>query len=167
MPDIRQQSGNITSQLYQLSLLLVARMWHRSPSEGTELCSKMVLNRSKYESHTQEFIDLHWLTIRQWIEHKILSSMHNCINKTAPYQPNSLERGSKIQSSISKLLNIPATKRKIFADHSFSVAGPKWWDSLPDCLRLSPTIDKFMKHLKTHLFKQIFNTSITQSNQLG
>ena len=46
--------------------------------------AKMVLNRSKYESCRKAFIGLHWLSIRQWIKHKILLLVFNCINKTSP-----------------------------------------------------------------------------------
>ena len=111
--------------------------------------AKLVLNRSKYESHTQAFIDLHWLPLRQWIEHKILS-----INKTALQYLIDLIHWKEAgryglwSGDSHRLLKIPATKRKISGNHSFSVGGPKVWNSLPDYLRLSPTIDKFKKDLR-------------------
>ena len=53
--------------------------------QGVQNCAaKVELNRSKYESCTQAFIDLHWLPIIQQIKHKVLLLMYNCINKTAP-----------------------------------------------------------------------------------
>ena len=127
--------------------------------------AKMVLNRSKYESHTQAFIELHWLPIRQWTEYKILSLVFNCINKTAPqYLIHWKEAGryGLWSGNSHRLLKIPATKRKTFANHSFSVAGPKLWNSLPDYLRLSSTTDEFKKDIKTHIFRQTFHTSITK-----
>ena len=42
------------------------------------MCSKLVLKRSKYESSREALRDLHWLPIQARIEFKILSLMHQC-----------------------------------------------------------------------------------------
>ena len=51
-------------------------------------------------------------------------------------------------------------KREIFADCSFSVVGSKLWNSLPDYLKLSPTIDTFKKDLKTHLLDKLLTLQL-------
>ena len=108
--------------------------------------AKMVFNRSKYESCIQAFIDLHWLPIRQWTKHKILLLMFNCINKTAPqylidlFHWKEAGRYNLWSENSHRLLKIPATKRKPFANHSFSAVGPELWSSLPDYLRLFPQL---------------------------
>ena len=45
--------------------------------------AKLVLNRSKYGSRTQAFIDLHWLPIHTCIANKILTVVYNCLNQEA------------------------------------------------------------------------------------
>ena len=46
--------------------------------------AKLVLKRSKYDSRTQAFIDLHWLPIQACIDNKILMLVYNCLNQEAP-----------------------------------------------------------------------------------
>ena len=53
-------------------------------------------------------------------------------------------------------LCIPFTKRKTFADRSFSVAGSRLWNGLPITIRESPNPDCFKKQLKTYLFDKAF-----------
>ena len=56
-----------------------------------------------------------------------------------------------------RLLVIPKTKRKTFADRSFSVCGPGLRSFLPTELRTAPTLETFKSSLKTHLFHLSFN----------
>ena len=44
---------------------------------------------------------------------------------------------------------IPFARHKTFADRSFSVAGPKIWNSLPVELHLSETVNSLKTALKT------------------
>ena len=54
------------------------------------------------------------------------------------------------------VLIIPRTKRKTFADRSFSVSGPVLWNQLPSTIREVQNTDIFKRKLKTHLLsKQI------------
>ena len=55
------------------------------------------------------------------------------------------------------LLVIPKTKRKTFADRSFSVCGPRLWNHLLTELRTAPNLETFKSSLKTHLFHLSFN----------
>ena len=68
-----------------------------------------------------------------------------------PYTPTrSLRLAGKLD------LLVPATKRKTFADRSFSVYGPKLWNTLPAETRRLDNYENFKKSVKTHLFKQAF-----------
>ena len=49
-------------------------------------------------------------------------------------------------------LNIPRTFFKKAGDQSFSVAGPRVWNSLPIQIRNSKSADLFKKQLKTYLY---------------
>ena len=50
------------------------------------------------------------------------------------------------------LLVFPFARHKIFVEHSFSIQGPKLWNSLPDDLRSERDTDIFKRTLKTRLF---------------
>ena len=48
------------------------------------MAAKLTLKRTKYDSCTAAFIDLHWLPIRERIEFKVLTLVHRCLNQKAP-----------------------------------------------------------------------------------
>ena len=51
-----------------------------------------------------------------------------------------------------ELLIFPYVESKTFATQAFSVCGPRLWNSLPDAIRSSDTLEKFKYLLKTHHF---------------
>ena len=126
---------------------------------------KLVLNRSKYDSCTECFTQLHWLPIWSWVQHKILTMVHNCLNLRAPeYLTNLLTYRSEIRPSrdlrselIYKLLQVHKMKLKTFAVRSFTVAGPTLRNNIPDELRCIDDQNVFKKLIKTFLFRQAFN----------
>ena len=84
--------------------------------------------------------------------------MHKCLNKQAPeYLQNLLVEmptkrcGLRSELTDKKLL-IPFTKRKTFAQRSFSVAAPTLLNSLPLSVKQASTPNQFKSLLKTHLF---------------
>ena len=56
-----------------------------------------------------------------------------------------------------RLLSIPFTRRKTFADRSFSVYGPHLLNSLPYFMRSIDHIDNFKKQLQTYFFRKIYD----------
>ena len=102
---------------------------------------KLVLNRSKYDSRTQAFIDLHWLPIIACIDYKILMLVYNYLNQEAPkYLINMLKqknptRNGLYSNNLHNLLEIPKVRRKAFAARSFSYVGQTLWNDIPDHLR--------------------------------
>ena len=72
-----------------------------------------------------------------------------------PYRPSRVLRSS----FSSNLLHVPRTNL-IFGSRSFRAAAPTvWnWNSLPDSIRSSNTLNSFRRHLKTHYFQAAFNT---------
>ena len=129
------------------------------------IACKMVLNRSKYDSCTECFTQLHWLPVRFRVQHKLLTMVHNCLNQRAPeYLSNLLTYRSEIRPSRGlrsesnyRLLQVPRTKLKTFGARSFRVAGPALWNSIPDELRCINDPKVFKKSIKTFLFKKAFN----------
>ena len=62
--------------------------------------------------------------------------------------------GLRLEQSY-KMLCIPHTHRQ--ATRSFSVAGPTYWNALPEDIKKSGDVATFKQKLKTHLFKIAFN----------
>ena len=48
------------------------------------IVGKIVINESKYSSSTEMLKTLHWLPINCRIEYKLLTLVHNCLDKSAP-----------------------------------------------------------------------------------
>jgi hypothetical protein len=121
--------------------------------------AKVILQKRKIASSTKCRAELHWLPIQSRIDFKILVTVYKCLAGEAPlYLQNLLKwrgvsRGGLRSEHDDKLLQIPFTRRKTFADRSFSVYGPRIWNSLPYDLRAAVNIELFKKHLKTYLFK--------------
>ena len=113
------------------------------PQRVHSIACKLVVNRSKYDSCTECFTQLHWLPIRSRVQHKILAMVHNCLNLRAPeYLSNLLTYRSEIRprrglrSELNyRLLQVSRTKLITFVARSFRVAGMTLWNNIPDELR--------------------------------
>ena len=105
------------------------------------LAAKVILGKSKMDSASECLLALHWLPIRSRINHKILTLVHKCIMGSAPeYLQNLLvvHRPSRpgLRSALdTNLLVVPFVRCKTFAECSFSIQGPKMWNSLPEVLK--------------------------------
>ena len=127
------------------------------------LCAKLVLNRSRYDSSKQALHDLHWLPLKARINFKILTYMFNCSVGNAPQYLTELltvkvsKRTLRSSESSVGCFEIPYNKKKTFSDKSFSTIGPKLWNELPLNLRQSESVYTFKKHLKTHLFRDYYS----------
>ena len=124
---------------------------------------KVILQKTRYDSVMVCLKELHWLPVRSRINHKILGLVYDALNCTGPeylqelltlYEPT---HSGLRSSNTYKQLQVPLTKRKTFADRSFSVYGAKLWNSIPEGLQKQPTLQDFKKHLKTYLFTKAFN----------
>jgi hypothetical protein len=119
--------------------------------------AKLVLRKGKYDSATNCLKDLHWLPIKLRVQFKIILTVHKCLLGNAPaYLSDKL----KVKGSVRTLrlttdtttLEVPFTRRKTFADRSFSVSGPELWNELPTDMRNIQSTPVFKKALKTYLF---------------
>ena len=126
--------------------------------------AKLVLNKTKYDSATEALKELHWLPIRFRFIHKLLTLVHNSPNgKTPKYLQELLHKhypgrdGLRSSNDPGIALTVQKTKHKTFTDRSFSVAGPRLWNSLPHNIRSIDNLDSFKTKLETHLFREAFN----------
>ena len=119
------------------------------------IAAKLVL--SDGDSSYNSLKRLHWLPIKLRIQHKALTLVFKCLHGQAPQYLCDLlkwevQKRSGLRSSSDKRLKVPFTKKKTFADRSFSVAGPQWWNQLPNQIKDCDTVDNFKKYVKTFLF---------------
>ena len=124
--------------------------------------AKLIMNRDRCESSISTMRQLHLLPIIFRCKYKVLLLVYRCINGQAPeylQQKLSLRNPVWITCSATErdILQIPYNKRRTLADCGFSLAGPKFWNSLPLEIRTAPTVSIFMKLLKTHLFTICYN----------
>ena len=128
------------------------------------ICAKLVLGRSKYSSSTEALKCLHWLSIGQRITYKLGLPIFKCINKVAAkYLQELIIIRKPIQENMNSnntvpILEIPKIKHKTFAARSFKYAAPTTWNSFPKQIRTCNNLTKFKSLLKTHLYKEEFNT---------
>ncbi|CAG2186089.1 unnamed protein product [Mytilus edulis] len=126
------------------------------------MCAKLVLNRSKYDSAKQALFDLHWLPIKARITFKILTYMYNCHVGNAPsylinlLNPQVSKRSLRSSESSIGCYAVPYNKKKTFSDRSFSTIGPKLWNELGTNVRNSESLDTFKCRLKTLYFENYF-----------
>ena len=115
------------------------------------------------DSATEIRRSLHWLPIREGIDFKIATHIYKCQSNKAPMYLQRFITKKKIKhpglhSSRTKLLlEVPSTKRHTFAERAFSMYGPKLWNTLPNSIRESKTIDIFKRNLKTYMFTKAYN----------
>ena len=124
--------------------------------------ARLILNKHHSYSATECLKQLHWLPIKSRIEYKVLTIVFKFKHCMAPkYLQDLLEakelHKQALKSNNKKLLKVPTTTRKPFADRSFSVKGPGLWNSLPDNIHTITSYTTFKKQLKTHLFNIYYN----------
>ena len=105
------------------------------------LAAKMVLRAHKYSSPMESMKELHWLPIWFRIQHKVLTLVYKTLNGDAPeYMKVMLKEhipyrsGLRLEQSY-KVLCVPHTHRQTFAVRTISVAGPSYWNVLPEDIK--------------------------------
>ena len=126
------------------------------------MAAKVILGKRRSDSSRDCLMALHWLPVWERIEYKILTLVFKSMVGEAPAYLREMiqERGMCWEGLRSnrdlKFLMVPQTRRQTFVARSFSVAGPTLWNSLPNTIKQSNTIDGFKVKLKTYLFRHAF-----------
>ncbi|KAK7925857.1 hypothetical protein WMY93_008167 [Mugilogobius chulae] len=124
--------------------------------------ARLLTNSSRYTHITPILSSLHWLPVRFRIDYKILMFVFKALHGLAPPYISdilTLHRPSRaLRSSSQMVLDVPRSRYKQWGDRSFAVAAPKLWNSLPVSLRVVSDLSLFKTGLKTHLYRQAFNT---------
>ena len=125
--------------------------------------ARLVTQNPRHTRATPLLAQLHWLPVRQRIQYKILSTVHNAVHHPrAPgymkdlCHPTHSSLSRTLRSASNGTLLVPKTK-KCFSDAALCVTGPRSFNALPQTLRLITQKDSFKCKLKTHLFNVAFN----------
>ena len=98
---------------------------------------------------------VHWLPVSSRIQYKLCMPMHDVYHGKAPGYLADLCvccGDTRLHSSSRGDFVVQRTRLRL-AEKSFSVAGPRTWNSLPSHIRTLVSRDSFSRHLKTHFFK--------------
>jgi len=105
--------------------------------------------------------DLHWLDIPQRITFKLCLLVSKCLHGLAPRYlaelcvPVADVMGCRnLRSATRGLLNFPRYNMISHGQRAFSYAGPHAWNSVPERLRQTTSIELFKRSLKTFVFGQ-------------
>ena len=132
-----------------------------------DIAAKIVTQSGKYDSSTAARKALHWLPIQQRIDFKVCTLVFRSLHGMAPgyladlLKPEQSRKPGLRSQNTTGVLHVPFTRRKTFADRSFSVFGPKTWNSLPNTLRTNMDYGKFRSGLKA-----IYLLRRTRSNNI-
>ena len=110
--------------------------------------------------------DLHWLDIPQRITFKLCLLVFKCLHGFAPRYlaelcvPVANVMGRRnLRSATGSLQNFPRYNMASYGRRAFSYAGPHAWNSLPEHLQQTTSIDLFECSLKTFLFGLISHSA--------
>lgn len=124
--------------------------------------ARLITRTKKFDHITEVLYNLHWLPVQQRINFKIMLIAFRAIHNTLPSYICELFASYKptrsLRSTNKLLLNVPKINTKSYGQRAICHAAPALWNELPLHIKLSDNIDIFKRKLKTHLFKQTFET---------
>lgn len=137
--------------LPQQSILLLQRVQNAA--------ARMITCTSRRESARPLLRLLHWLPVQQRVEFKVLVFIYKCLHGLAPpylEELIKLERNTRTLRSTGRIvLHVPFTRSALAYDRAFSYAGPRLWNSLPQSVQESESLNIFKAKLKTYLFANL------------
>uniref|UniRef100_A0A3B3BYA6 Reverse transcriptase domain-containing protein n=1 Tax=Oryzias melastigma TaxID=30732 RepID=A0A3B3BYA6_ORYME len=125
--------------------------------------ARVLVGARKRDHITPILATLHWLPVNFRIHFKILlfvfKSLNNCAppylsELLCPYTPT-----RSLRSADQLLLEVPRSKRKLRGERAFSICTPKLWNALPLSIRQASSLSIFKTLLKTHFYRQAFDTT--------
>lgn len=123
--------------------------------------AKLVLKKRKHDHVTPLLKELHWLPVKARITYKLALTAFKCKHTDypsylsellVPYTPM-----RQLRSSTTNKLSLPRVNLKNYGERAFTFTGPLAWNSLPESVRNTTSLDQFKVLLKTHLFIEYFH----------
>ena len=111
-------------------------------------CARLIYKKGKRDHVTAMLHELHWLPCEARTCFKILCYVFKCLHGLAPSYLSEL---LVVKHSQDLTLCIPRTLTS-YGDRSFSCAGPRLWNALPESIRMACSLEAFKSKLKHHFF---------------
>ena len=125
--------------------------------------ARVILRLPKSSSITTHIKSLHWHPVKVRSTYKRACLCYYCHSSTAPsYVADMLHkqplhtRNTHSSSYTMPLCNTPAHSKATLGDRSFYFAY-LFWNSIPNDVRCVPSLSSFKSHLKTFLFRSVYN----------
>ncbi|XP_071153751.1 uncharacterized protein [Mytilus edulis] len=126
--------------------------------------ARVITRKRKYDHKTPIFKSLHWLPVTYRCQYKLLVYVFKALHEEAPvYLQELVEIYKPMRALISEnsmILTTPRVRTKTYGDRRFDKAAAVLWNDLPSDLRNIHCVNVFKKHLKTHLYRHAFNSSL-------
>ena len=123
--------------------------------------ARLISGTKKHDHIVPVLKSLHWLPVKARIEYKILLLTYKILCGCCPlYLVNLIsfhDSSYNLRSKSLKLLRQPRSRSKFYGNRTFSYVSPLLWNSLPDFIRQSGSIDIFKRHIKTLLFNRHYH----------
>jgi hypothetical protein len=128
------------------------------------MAARVVTNTRKYDHITPVLRNLHWLPVAKRIHYKILLFTYQALHGTAPpylcdmISLHTNDHSMSLRSSATLGLTTPRTRMVSYGDRAFTCIAPRLWNLLPASIKNAPSVAYFKRLLKTHLFKNAYET---------
>ena len=117
------------------------------------------------QDHIQPLLcRLHWLWMPERVSFQLAVLVYRCLHGSAlGYLASDLQHVShfnarrRLRSSTTSALVVPHTVRSTNGDCTFPATAASVWNSLPESVRSSPSLQVFRSRLKTELFAQSYS----------
>ena len=162
MPDYQSAYRPGYSCETALVKLMNELLWSMEKQEN--ISTRIVLGSDAPESNRECLKMFHWLPIDLRVKFYAMFSQVLCLVYKSLHNDGPIYMREMLKecipsrtlrsNNIYKKLEIPLVKKQTFANRSFSVQGPKWWNILPNFIKQAQSLETFKKYLKTHLFNE-------------
>ena len=120
-----------------------------------------LIKGTKKNDHIMPILEeLYWLPIRYRIQFKILLLAYKCLHGLAPQYLTELIKlrcpPRTLRWSNRLVLEKPIINMVSYVQRAFSYAGPELWNTLPEHIKNSKSVNDFKKKLKTYSFQLAF-----------
>ena len=121
--------------------------------------ARLIYKLPKHSSVSHIICDLHWLRVDQRIVYKILLIVYKHFCCISPGYLNNLLEIINIESRTLKLNHYTSK----YGRRAFSYVAPRFWNHLPQDLRVETSLDVFKRKLKHILFNYTGNIMETKN----
>ena len=116
--------------------------------------ARIILKAHFLTPSSDMFKELNWLPLDKRVRYHTGLTVYKALNGLTPQYISSLinkvpSTDHKLRSSSKELLSVPKSRTQIYSN-SFSINGPKEWNSLPLTVRTSSSLESFKRTLKKH-----------------